>query len=110
MKVVDLHGEELDFVPGVKLRGAVAEKGNELFDVLAEAIEACLLEIGEGPFGDDAGGLVFGIVGVRGVAKPKDVDGDALLEEGEVSGGAGGGVAAIAADGEVGGDVEGAGG
>ncbi len=90
-------------------------------------VEALFLEIGEGVFADDVRGLevvvavdedhhaaevevaegVFGVFGLAGEAEPEDVDGNAVVDDGEMGGGDGGGVAAVAAYGEVGGDVDG---
>jgi hypothetical protein len=132
LEVVDLDGEEFDFVPGVEFGGAgfawTPEERGELLDGGAEGGEPGLLDGGEGALGDDEAALEVvdavdededaavvdvaeGVLGVGGVARdahPEDVDGDALFDDVEVGGGAGGGVAAIAADGERGVDLGGA--
>ena len=46
LEVIDLDGEELDFVPGVELGGAAGEEGRELFEAGAEVFEAVLLDVG----------------------------------------------------------------
>ncbi len=124
--MIDLDGEELDLVPGVDLGGAAGEEGDDALEALAEGGEAVLLDAEEVALGDEVADLevvaavdedddaaevdvaegVFGVVGLAGDAEPEDVDGDALLFEGEVRGDAGEGVAAVAADGEGGGDLD----
>ena len=128
LEVVDFYGEELDVVPGVELGGAAGEEGDDALDGLLEGFEARGLDGGEGAFGDDEADLevvvaideddeaavvdvaegVLGVVGLAGEAEPEDVDGDAFFDEREVGGDAGDGVAAVAADGEVRGDFDGA--
>ena len=53
LKVVDLDGEELDLVPGVDLRGAAGEEGDDALDALLEGGEAILLDLRKGAFGDE---------------------------------------------------------
>jgi hypothetical protein len=127
-EVIDLDGEQLDLVPGVEAGGAAGEEWGDALNTFAEGRKACLLDLGKGSFGDDVGGLevldaidedeetavvdvaesAFGVVRVARDAEPEDVDGDAFLDDVEMSGGDGGGVAAVAADGERGVDFGGA--
>ena len=127
-EAVDLDGEELDFVPGVDFGGAAGEEGDDALDALLECSEAFLLDLREGAFGDDVSDLkvvdaideddeaavvdvaegVLGVVGLARDAEPEDVDGNAVVDEGEMGGDAGDGVAAVAADGESGWDFDGA--
>ncbi len=124
LEAVDFYGEELDFVPGVEGGGAAGEEGDDALDALLEGVEAGGLDGGEGAFGYDVADLVvvvaideddeaavvdvaeavLGVAGLAGEAEPEDVDGDAVVDEREVGGDAGDGVAAVAADGEVRGD------
>ena len=129
-EAVDLNGEKFDLVPVGELVYAVGEEGDEAGDGGAKSGEAGGLDFGgEGVFGDDEGALevvgaidedgegavvdvaddVGGVGVAAGEAEPEDVDGDAGLVDGEVGGGAGGGVAAIAAYDEGGGDIDWAG-
>ncbi len=90
----------------------------------AEGGEAGLLDLGEGAFADDVGALevvvavdedeeaavvdvaeAFRDRWVARDAEPEDVDGDAFFDDVKVRGGYGGGVAAVAADDEVGADL-----
>ncbi len=93
-----------------------------------EDIEAAGLNIREGAFGDDVADLkvvdaideddqaavvdvaeaVFGIGWMAGNAQPKDVDGDAVIDERQMGGVARDGVAAVATDGKGRGDFYGA--
>ena len=120
LEAIDFHGEELDFVPGVEDGGAAGEEGDDALDGLLEGGEAGGLDLGEGTFGEDEADLVvvvaideddevavvdvaeavLGIAGLAGEAKPEDIDGDAVVDEGEMGGDAGDGVAAVAAYGE----------
>ena len=118
-ETVDLDGEELGLVPRVDLGGAAGEEGNDALDAFAECGESLLLDLREGAFGDDVRDLevvdavdeddetavvdvaqsVFGVGLMAGEAEPENVDGNAFFDDGEMSGVAGGGVAAVAANG-----------
>ena len=118
-EAVDLNGEELDLVPVGDLVDAVGEEGNEAGDARRGRRAGRRVGFGgEGVFGDEEGALevigaideddeaavvdvaedVGGVGCVAGEAEPEDVDGDSGLVDREVGGGAGGGVAAVAAD------------
>ena len=117
LEAVDFYGEELDVVPGVEGGGAAGEEGDDAVDALLEGCEAGGLDLGEGAFGDDVADLVvvvaideddeaavvdvaeavLGVAGLAGETEPEDVDGDAVVDEREMGGDAGDGVAAVAA-------------
>jgi hypothetical protein len=54
---IDLHGEEFHFVPGVDFGCAPGEKRYDAFDALMECCDAVLLDLREGPFGDEVSDL-----------------------------------------------------
>ena len=123
---IDEDGEKLDLVPGVDLGGAAGEEGNDTLDALMEGGEAILLDLRKGAFGDEVADLevvvaidenneaaevevaerVFGVGGLARDAKPEDVQQNAFINEGEMTGDARDGVAAVAADGECGWDFD----
>ena len=105
-----------------------ARKGYDALDALMEGWEAVLLDLREGAFGDDVSDLkvvdaidehdepavvdvaegVLGVVGLAGEAEPEDVDGNTVVDERKMRRDARDGVAAVAADGESGWDLDGA--
>ena len=126
-EAVDLDREELDLAPVGEFVYAVGKEGDEADEGGTEGGQAGGLDLrGEGVLGDEEAALeVVSAVdedeeaavvdvakGVAGVAlssaetEPEDVDGDSGLVDGEVGGGAGGGVAAVAAYDERGVDVD----
>jgi len=125
-EAVDLNGKQLDLVPGVDLDGAAGEEGNDALDALLEGGKTFLLDCGEGVFGDDVADLevvvaideddeaavvdvsesIFRVRGLTGDLEPEDIDRDADVLEWEVASVAGDGVAAVAADGQGGGDFD----
>jgi hypothetical protein len=133
-EAVDLNGEELDLAPacelfdaGFVIGAAGTKKGNKARDGGAEGGQTGGLDVrGEAIFGDDEGALevlgaidedsegavvdvaddVGGIAFVTAEAEPEDIDGDSLLANGEIGGGTGEGVAAVATNDESGSDVD----
>jgi len=130
-EVIDLDGEELDLIPFGQFVHAIGKEGNEAGDGGAEGGKAGRLDYGgEGVFGDEEGALevvgaidkdgegavvdvaddIGGVVFVAAETEPEHVDGNSGFANRQASGGARGGVAAVAADHQGGADVDRAGG
>jgi hypothetical protein len=131
LEAVDLNGEELDLVPVGELVYTVGEERNEARERGAEGLETGRLDVGgEGVLCDEEAALevvaavdedqegavvdvaesVDGIGFTTAETEPENVDGDARLVDPEMGGGAGRGVATVAANYERGVDFGGAGG
>ncbi len=123
LETVDLDREQIELIPGSDLGDAVGEEGDEMDEGLAEGGQAGGLDRGgEGVLGDDvsalevvsaidedeAGSVVEVAESVRWIAggaaesEPEDVDGGAAVYDGKFRGGAHDRLAAIAADGQAG--------
>lgn len=125
VKMIDLNGEELDLVEKCELVDASmaeivrhAKEGNEVCETLLECLEASGLNPCEITFAYEEGNLevvvtvnqhgsitpvevakcVLRVVGATREAKPENVDWNTAFDDVEVSGGNGGGMAAIAPD------------
>src|SRR5271165_1977198 len=126
--MVDLDAEELDLVPGVDLAGAASKEGDDALQALVEFVEAVLPDLVEASLGNEVGDLeIIDAVNENGEAavihvaeagfrvrrqarepEPENIDGHASLDDGQTSGLPREGMAAIASDGQIGGDLDGA--
>ena len=106
LKVIDLHREQFDLVPGFDGCGTSREERRDAFDALAEGRQPSLLHLREGSFGNDVGSLkvfdaidedeqaaivdvtksALGIGCIAREAQPEDIDRNAFFNDLEVSG------------------------
>jgi len=106
LEVIDLHGEQLDVIPGIDLGCATGEEGGELLDTGAKGLQAAPLNLRVVILGDDEARLkvimtvdqnegaaevhvtesVLGIGGLAREAKPQYVDGNTLFYNVEMGG------------------------